>query len=152
MFRGINLVNVDGKGRMPLPARFRETLMHQADGQLIVTIDTEQKCLLLYQLKVWEEIEKKIAALPSFQVTTRRIQRLLIGHATEVKLDTHGRILLPALLRNYAVIDKEVIVLGQGNKFELWSKANWETSRDEWLSADSVGNELLPEELKGISL
>ena len=152
MFRGINVVNVDNKGRMAMPARFRQSLMEETNGQLILTIDTEQRCLLLYPLATWEEIEKKIAALPSFHAATRRIQRLLIGHATEVTLDAHGRILLPALLRDYAAIDKEVIVLGQGNKFEVWSKNGWESSRDNWLATGNTNNELMPEELKSISL
>lgn len=151
-FRGINAVNIDTKGRMAVPTRYRERLSEEANDQLILTIDTEQRCLLLYPQPIWEEIEQKIAALPSFQPATRRIQRLLIGHATEVTLDSHGRLLLPQLLREYAHIDKKVMLLGQGNKFEIWDEANWQQSRDEWLSTGLLSEETMPDELKTISL
>lgn len=152
MFRGINAINVDTKGRMAMPARYRQQLADDAQSQIILTIDTEQRCLLLYPLPFWEEIEKKVAALPSFQPATRRIQRLLIGHATELSLDSHGRILLPPLLREYAHIDKNVMLLGQGNKFEIWDEKTWKSSRDEWLNAGLLEKEEVPEELKSISL
>ncbi len=152
MFRGIHGINIDTKGRMAVPAKYRQRLQDEADSNVVVTIDTEQKCLLLYPFKVWEEIEKKIAALPSFQPATRRIQRLLIGHATELSLDSHGRILLPPLLRDYASVDKHVMLLGQGNKFEIWDEKSWEKSRDEWMSKGLLNADDLPEELKLISL
>ncbi len=152
MFRGINAINVDTKGRLAMPMRYRQQLAEDAESQVILTIDTEQRCLLLYPFPIWEEIEKKIAALPSFQPATRRIQRLLIGHATELSLDSHGRILLPPLLRDYAYIDKRVMLLGQGNKFELWDEKTWEQSRDAWLSEGLINKDELPEELKLISL
>ena len=97
MFRGLNAVNLDAKGRMSIPMRYRSKL-EDAKNQLIVTIDTEDACLLLYPLPEWEFLENKIEQLPSFNNTARRIQRLLIGHATEVELDSNGRILLPALI------------------------------------------------------
>ncbi len=152
MFRGIHGINIDTKGRMAIPAKYRQRLQDEAESNVVVTIDTEQKCLLLYPFKVWEEIEKKIAALPSFQPATRRIQRLLIGHATELSLDSHGRILLPPLLRDYASIDKRIMLLGQGNKFEIWDEKSWEKSRDEWLSKGLLNADDLPDELKSISL
>lgn len=151
-FRGINAVNIDTKGRMAIPSRYRERLSSEVEGKLIVTIDTEQHCLLLYPQDVWEKIEEKIANLPSFQPATRRIQRLLIGHATEVAIDSHGRILLPPLLREYAHINKKVTLIGQGNKFEIWDEENWQRSRDEWISSDLLSEETMPDELKTISL
>jgi len=153
MFRGINAVNLDIKGRMAVPAKYRAHLtVAQREEELIVTIDTEQKCLLLYPILEWEEIEKKIAALPSFHAATRRIQRLLIGHATELALDGHGRILLPQLLRDYAEIEKKAILLGQGNKFEIWSDILWESSRDQWLLESTLQTDDLPEEIKSLTL
>lgn len=150
MFRGINVINVDDKGRVALPTRYRQRLSDESGNQLILTIDTEQRCLLLYPLPEWIEIEQKIVALPSFQAATRRIQRLLIGHATELELDSHGRFLLPQLLRDYAHISKHAVLLGQGKKFELWDESHWERSRETWLKDQS--QEDWPDELKRLSL
>ncbi len=151
MFRGINAVNIDVKGRIAIPMRYRQCLCDEFDGQLVLTIDTEQRCLLMYPFSVWEEIEKKITALPSFHPETRRIQRLLIGHATEIALDSHGRILLLPLLREYAGLDKRVILLGQGNKFEIWDEHMWGTCRDAWLKEKLIKGDL-PDDIKTISL
>lgn len=152
MFRGIHAINVDTKGRLAIPTRHREQLMNEASGQIVITIDTEQRCLLLYPLPIWEEIEKKLAALPTFQPATRRIQRLLIGHAVEMTLDKQGRILIPPVLRDYAGLDKRIMLLGQGNKFEIWNDDIWQKCRDQWLSHELLNPETLPEELRTIAL
>ncbi len=151
MFRGINAINIDEKGRLAVPTRYRQRLQDSAKGHLVLTIDTEQRCLLLYPLPAWEVIEAKIEALPSFNKTTRRIQRLLLGHATETEMDKSGRILLPPLLREYASLDKKVILLGQGKKFELWNEEAWQTQRDHWLS-EELSDEDLPGELDSLAL
>jgi len=152
MFRGIHAINMDIKGRMAIPTRYRERIVEAKQGEVVLTIDTEQRCLLLYPLPIWEEIEKKLAALPTFQPAVRRIQRLLIGHAVEVPLDSHGRVLVPPLLRDYAGLDKRVMLVGQGNKFEIWNDATWQQNRDQWLSHELLTPEALPEELKTIAL
>src|SRR3990167_10980933 len=117
MFRGINAVAVDDKGRIAIPARYRDLISNEAGGVLVVTIDTEERCLLLYPYPQWEQIEQKLEDLPSFHPATRRIQRLLIGHATEVEVDRSGRILIPTLLREYAGLGQTVMLVGQGKKF-----------------------------------
>lgn len=151
MFCGINAINLDAKGRMAIPARYRTRLQEEADGQVVITIDTEENCLLLYPLPVWKTIERKIEALPSFNRATRRIQRLLIGHATEMELDGNGRILVPPLLRDYASLEKQVMLIGQGKKFEIWSDAKWENGRDTWLKEGLADTEI-PEQLQDLSL
>lgn len=151
MFRGIHSIILDPKGRLNVPTRYRQRLLSAAQGQLVLTIDTDERCLLLYPLPTWELIEAKIEALPSFNKVTRRIQRLLLGHATEVELDNSGRILLPTLLREYAAIDKQVILVGQGKKFELWDEATWETQRENWLEQSDEADGL-PSELSSIAL
>lgn len=151
MFRGASAVNMDVKGRLNVPAKYREVIeAAQSANQLIVTIDIEQRCLLAYLLKDWEVIERKLQALPNFDAHTRRIQRLLIGHATEVELDGSGRLLVPPLLREYAELDKRVILVGQGPKFEIWAESLWESGRKQWLA--SMSAEELPAELKSISI
>ena len=148
MFRGINAINLDGKGRIGIPTRYRDALGTDADANLVVTIDTEETCLLIYPLAQWQVIEEKIQRLPSFDPVARRIQRLLIGHATDVTLDSAGRLLLPQVLRDYAKLDKRVLIIGQGTKFELWSESLWESRRERWL-AEEIGRQgQLPDELK----
>ena len=154
MFRGITAVSLDVKGRLAMPARQRDLLLESDDNaQLVVTIDTQSACLLLYPIAEWEIIERKLEALPSFNPATRRLQRLLIGHASEVEMDNQGRILIPQLLRDYAKLDKRVMVVGQGQKFELWSDTVWDAQREIWLEEDKQMNaEGLPTELQHISL
>lgn len=151
MFRGVNGINIDAKGRIVVPTRYRERL-EESRGCIVLTIDTEEKCLLLYPLTAWEDIENKLSQLPSFNPAARRIQRLLIGHATEVELDGHGRILLPPLLREYAGLTKRAMLVGQGKKIELWDEAHWQERRDTWLSEESDSNLSLPDEVKKLSL
>jgi MraZ protein len=144
MFRGINAITIDGKGRLAIPARCREAL----GEHVVVTIDTEEACLLLYPAKCWQVIEDNLQRLPSFNAAARRIQRLLIGHATDVILDGNGRILLPLVLRDYAKLDKQVVMVGQGNKFEIWNELSWQTRRQQWLDEESAGDMSLPDEMK----
>jgi len=152
VYRGVNGVNIDEKGRMVMPTRYRDRLQQDSRGCIVLTIDTEERCLLMYPIAAWEEIERKLAALPSFNPAARRIQRLLIGHATEAELDGHGRILLPPLLREYASLNKRAMLVGQGNKFELWDDGHWQKRRDEWLDDESNLAGDLPDEVKSLSL
>lgn len=152
MFRGINSISLDDKGRMSMPARYRENLSEDAENQMIITIDTEARCLLLYPLPEWEIIEHKLEALPSFNAAARRIQRLLIGHATEVSLDSQGRILLPAVLREYAQLEKNIMLVGQGKKFEIWSETLWNSERQLWLECPVDDISALPLNLQSLSL
>jgi transcriptional regulator MraZ len=135
MFRGVSSLSLDSKGRLAVPTRYRELLMRHCNGQLVITVDRDL-CLLLYPLPEWEEIERKLVKLPSFNKQVRRLQRLLIGHATEVELDTSGRILVPPLLRKFASLNKSVVMIGQGNKFEIWDESAWNAH-----SAESISQE-----------
>lgn len=152
MFRGLSAANIDDKGRITVPANHRKVITEDADSTFVVTIDTEDRCLLLYPYPQWVAIEAKLEQLPSFHPASRRIQRLLIGHATEIELDSHGRVLLPPLLREYAQIDKTVMFVGQGKKIELWAESQWLSSRDSWLCDEIGGVTNAPEELLTLSL
>jgi MraZ protein len=151
MFRGAVAINIDAKGRMAMPMRFRDMCTLVSAGKLVITIDTEEACLMIYPLPEWELIQAKLEQLPSFNPEARRIQRLLIGHATDVELDGNGRILLPAVLRDYAQLEKKAILLGQGKKIELWSESLWNGRRDEYLQIASKASEL-PDALHELSL
>ncbi len=152
MFRGISAINIDAKGRVTIPAHQRAIISEQAQGECVLTIDTEERCLLLYAAPQWQEIEQKLVQLPTFNPATRRIQRLLIGHATDLSLDRHGRILLPPLLREYAGLDKTIMLVGQGNKFEIWGESQWESGRDGWLAEGMDDSGGVPPELTMLSL
>ena len=152
MFRGVTAINLDDKGRITIPTRYRNTLMHESGGQIVATIDTSDRCLLLYPLTEWELIEEKLADLPSFDAAVRRFQRLMIGHADDMQMDAQGRCLVPSALRDYAGLTKAVVLVGQGKKFELWQDSQWQAGRTTWLQAvvDSGGR--LPPSLQNFSL
>jgi len=151
VFRGNNPINLDVKGRLAIPARYRDGLMVQCNGCLVATIDIQDKCLFVYPLPEWEKIEAQISELPTFNPSTRRLQRLLIGHARELELDGNGRVLIPPELRAYADIDKKTMLVGQGRRFELWDLDNWNSQRDSWL--EEAANELsIPDEMQSLSL
>ena len=133
MLRGATKVTLDAKGRLAIPTRYRERIQTRCDGHLVATVDKDY-CLLLYPLPDWEDIERKLMRLPSLDRRARRLQRLMVGHATEVEVDGHGRILLSRELREFAGLEKQAVLLGQGNRFELWDEERWTETRDGWLS------------------
>jgi len=148
VFLGVTQLALDNKGRLAIPAKHREALGQEADGRLVLTADPSH-CLLLYPLLSWEPIQQRLMALSSFNEKTRALQRLLVGHADDVALDGAGRILVPPALRQYATLDKRVVLVGQGNKFELWDEQKW-LERTELSLAFPAGG--LPPELDGFSL
>ncbi len=148
--RGVSNLNLDTKGRMSFPSRFRDRLMSFCEGEVVVTADPE-RCLLVYPLPEWEEVENKLMALPTQNAHARSLQRLYLGYATEAQLDGSGRILLPPPLREFAGLDKHVVLVGQGKRFELWDENAWNEQFDKWLSA-AADKEGMPEELQQLSL
>ncbi len=150
-FRGINNIALDAKGRMALPARYRERLLESCGGRLVVTVDRDH-CLLVYPLPEWEIIESKLIELPSLNKQARLLQRLLIGHATELEMDGQGRILLPAMLRDFAGLTKKAVLIGQGKKLEIWDEDTWSESQEEWMEAVQSGEGDLPAALEDLSL
>ena len=149
MFRGVQHINMDAKGRLAVPARQRESLLVQCAGQVVITIDTQASCLVMYPLPEWERIEADIQALPTLNPAVKRFQRLVLGYATELDLDGSGRVLLPQSLRDYAKLEKKLVLVGQGNKLELWSESQWLAERDAALAAD---NDEVPAELMSLTL
>ena len=120
VFRGATKIALDDKGRMVVPARYRERLAERSAGQLIVTVNLDGECLLIYPMSDWEPVERKVMELPAFHPLSSRLRRLMVGHATDLTLDGHGRVLLPTELREFAQIDRNAMLVGQGNRFELW--------------------------------
>lgn len=149
MFRGINSLTLDNKGRLAVPAKYRNSLRESYAGQLVLTIDRD-RCLLLYPLPVWEEVEQKLIQLSSTNWQARGLKRLLLGHAEECNVDGQGRILIPAPLREFAGLDKHVVLVGQGNKFELWDEQTWYQRREQWLAETGLDS-ALPADLETLS-
>lgn len=146
MYLGSHAINMDAKGRLAIPARVRDSLLEDCGGRLVVTAHTEERCLLVYPEPQWREILPKIEALPSFNKVARRAQRLLIGYACELQVDTNGRVLIPPTLREYAGLEKKLMLVGQGKKLELWSEDRWMS----WI--DDEGDGEMPEEMVSLSL
>jgi len=133
-----------------MPTRYRVQISELAQGKLVVTVDRDQ-CLLIYPLPEWEQIERKLMSLPSLNATARRLQRLMVGHATDLPLDGHGRVLLPPELREFAKLGRHGMLVGQGNRFELWDESRWNERRDAWLANADTPTDL-PSELESLSL
>ncbi|CBJ82603.1 Protein mraZ [Xenorhabdus bovienii str. Jollieti] len=152
MFRGATLVNLDSKGRLTVPARYREKLNEESTGQMVCTIDLHQPCLLLYTLPEWEIIEEKLSRLSSMNLAERRVQRLLLGHASECQMDSAGRLLLANTLRQHAGLTKEVMLVGQFNKFELWDEQAWYQQVQNDIEAEQSTQEPLSARLQDLSL
>ena len=100
MFRGISNLNVDSKGRIAMPSRYRETIQQDASGQMVVTVDHTDRCLLIYAMDEWIVVEKTLMRLPNMNRSVRNMQRLVLGHASEVELDSQGRVRLSPPLRD----------------------------------------------------
>ncbi len=152
MFRGATLVNLDSKGRFAVPVRYRDTLSAESQGQMVCTIDLHQSCLLLYTLPEWEIIERKLSRLSSMNPTERRVQRLLLGHASECQMDNAGRLLLANTLRQHARLTKEVMLVGQFNKFELWDEQTWYQQVKDDIDAEQSAQDPLSDRLQDLSL
>jgi len=147
MFRGLNKISFDTKGRISIPTKYREELLRISKKKLICTIDLDY-CLLLYPLHSWLKIEDQIMKLPTLNATSRKLQRLLVGHATDIEMDKSGRLLIPNELRDFSMIKKEAMLIGQGNRFELWDYLRWTKLREKWLKSDKY---TLPKEFEGLT-
>lgn len=152
MFRGATMVNLDSKGRLTVPTRYRDLLDEKTGGQMVCTIDIHQSCLLLYPLPEWEVIEQKLSRLSSMDPAQRRVQRLLLGHASECQMDGTGRLLIASTLRQHAGLVKEVMLVGQFNKFELWDEQHWYQQVKGDIDAERSAMQPMSERLQDLSL
>jgi MraZ protein len=124
MFRGAAKVTLDVKGRIVLPARVRDQLAQLGQTQLVATADRDQ-CLLVYPVGVWQKLQDGLLNLPNLNSETRWLQRVMVGYATDLDIDGHGRVLIPAELREFAGLQRDAMLLGQGNHLELWDEIAW---------------------------
>ena len=126
MFRGQFVHSIDSKGRVSLPARFREAVSASGDARLVLTPAPSDPCLHLYPLADWTEFERKIAELPRFEPHIVRFRRMYVSAALECELDGSGRVLVSPDYRERAHLAKEVLLAGMGRHIEVWSKENWD--------------------------
>ena len=148
MFRGVAQLSLDSKGRLAVPSRYREALLVRCAGRLVITADFD-KCLLIYPQSDWEPIQQKLMELSSLNPRIRGLQRQLVGHAEDIEMDAAGRVLVSPALREFAALEKNVVLVGQGNKFELWDKEQWDHVLER---GTGFGDGELPPELEGFSL
>jgi len=137
---------------MALPARFRDSVQVICEGKMVVTIDMRETCLLMYPLPEWEVVQRKLEGLANIGPQARLLQRLLIGHATDLDLDAQGRILLPKMLRSYGELEKKLVLVGLGNKIEIWSENLWQGQMNTWLSDESGDLLANGDEFTGLSV
>lgn len=126
MFQGSNSINMDAKGRIAIPTKCREQLASVCAGQIVITAHIQERCLAIYPIREWENnVLPQIQALPTVYKAAARAQRLVIGYANEMLIDSNGRVLIPPTLREYASLEKRLMLVGLGNKFELWDDDAW---------------------------
>jgi MraZ protein len=147
MFQGAVQLNLDSKGRLAIPAKHRDALLVQCEGRLVLTADHQDACLLIYPEPEWQPISEQLRKMPSLNSQVRHLQRRLLGYAEAVEMDASGRVLVSPALRAYAKLDKQVVLVGQGNKFELWDDVRWAQ-----LSEISFGDGVLPPGMEGFTL
>lgn len=124
MFRGRFEHTIDAKGRLSVPAHFREVLnQHYKEETLIVT--NFDQCLWAYPVKEWKKVEDKVASLPQFKAEVKALQRFFVSAAAECPLDPNGRIVVPPTLRHYGAINKDVVLVGMTNRIEIWANERW---------------------------
>jgi len=148
MYRGATSLNLDAKGRLAMPTKHRDAMQQECDGNLVLTAHPH-RCLLLYPQPAWEPIQAKMMALSSFDPKSSALQRLLVGFAEDISLDAAGRMLVSPVLRDFAGLSKEVMLVGQGTHFELWSLEAWRAQLEKAMQAESFE---MPSELEGFSL
>ncbi len=144
-FLGSHSINMDAKGRFAVPTRVREELADVCN-RIVVTAHNKERCLLVYPEPRWQEILPEIEALPNQNPAAANLQRLLIGYATTMDMDANGRVVLSATLRDYAKLEKKLMLVGLGKRFELWSESEWFAALERNAAAEAT------EEMKALSL
>ena len=149
MFGGVTHLNLDPKNRIAIPARYRDVLQGSYANNITVTLESPQ-CLIIYPEQIWLNVREKIQTLPSgSHPLVKSYQRLVLGYAETIEIDRAGRVLLPAVLKKLVGLDKDVVLVGLGNRFELWDLQKWEIETEKALQ---VSQDDLAGLLNGLSL
>ena len=152
---GFNTVSLDAKGRLSIPARYRADFKLQNQPKIVITKDPQYPSLKVYPGKEWVDISSKLESLQGLDPIVRNIQWTILGNAYESELDINGRMLLriPADLQKYAEIEdqKQIALVGMGNKFEIWNINNWEMRQTGGSLSTEILDIVLPESIKSMS-
>ena len=148
MFQGAAALSLDAKGRLAIPARHRDALAKLAGSTLVLTAHPH-RCLLIYPAPAWDPIRDKVLAGSSLEQHSALLKRLLVGFARDEEMDSAGRVLIAPELRNFAQLEKQVHLVGQGDHFELWSDAGWQKQQE---AIFALGDQLLPPGLEDLAL
>jgi MraZ protein len=148
VFQGSSIISIDNKGRIAIPSRYRDLLL-ETGGKLTLTGHPEGT-LLLYRDVEWFPVRERLNALPSTHKAARGMQLVLVGMAESMEMDGAGRLLVPHSLRKHAKLDKEAMLVGQGNRFEIWDGGAWERMLAELPQTMASGD--LPPALQNFSL
>ncbi len=139
VYSGSYAVTMDAKGRLAIPANFREQLRAEGLNRLVVTLHHQDSCLLMYTEPQWQVLAPQIQALPNLRSdAVRKLQRVVIGNASNQEMDANGRILLPPTLREQRKLCKDLIVAGVGHRFEIWNEAEWQAMHNEQVAIDEL--------------
>jgi MraZ protein len=148
MFRGSSFHTIDPKGRVIIPARFRDVIKASGtDGVMITCMDG---CLYAYTHDQWGKLEQKILHLPEKSEAMRRFQRVFIGGANDCKCDAQGRVLIPPFLKQYSGLEKDIVLVGVLNRFEIWSRENYD--RENGLMEKDLGDDQVRREIAHLGL
>ena len=154
MYLGVSTLNLDAKGRLAIPARYRETLAGECASRVVLTINPSKtdRCLLLFPENEWLSVARKLAGLPFTDEKGQALKRLLLGHAAELELDAQGRIRVSPELREFAGLGKQVSLFGQVNKFEIWNADGIEDDRERWMEVAESKDVEVSDQLKEFTL
>ena len=150
MFRGNSVVNMDAKGRVGVPVRYRETLAAVCDGQVVVTIG-QGGCLNVVPTPEWDNFQAEIGKMSSLIPRAGRLQHMYVGNARDIEIDSNGRFLIPPELREHAQLGKKVVMVGQMSRLELWDQERWNLQLEKWIAEEAAEVDL-PDELKSLSI
>jgi len=152
---GFNIVSLDQKGRLAIPAKYRNALLENNETQIVITKDPQYPSLKIYPKSQWIEISSKLESLQGLDPIVRNLQWTILGNASVTEFDPGGRmlILIPIELRKYAdlVDQKQISLIGMGNKFEIWNINNWEMRQTGGSLATEILDVVLPESIKSMS-
>ena len=144
MFQGETAITLDDKGRISIPAAYREPIASECGNRLVVTYNPfETGCLWLHPVKDWEQLRDQVNALSPLEGVHRSLQLKLVGAATHVDIDGNARLLVPPSQRAAAGIEKKAVLLGMGDKFELWSEQAHRAQIETPLGDDDFGDDLV---------